>query len=68
MFIGKVTNNNKENFKKGDEKGFFEFGGSTIAVLVQDKKIELHQDILDNSRKDIESKVHCGEVIGRKIC
>ena len=68
MFIGKVTNNNKENFKKGDEKGFFEFGGSTIAVLVQDKKIELHQDILDNSRNDIESKVRCGEVIGRKIC
>lgn len=68
MFIGKITNNNKRVFKRGDEKGYFEYGGSTIAVLVQDKKISLAEDILENSKKDIECIVKCGEAIGRKIC
>lgn len=67
MFIGKISNNNKRTFKRGDEKGFFEFGGSTIAVLIEDKKVNIDEDILYNSKKDIEAIVKCGEIIGRKV-
>ena len=67
LCVGKITNNKKiNNFKKGDEKGYFEFGGSTIILFVQDKKIIIDNDILLNSTLGKETIVNCGEKIGIK--
>ena len=67
MMIGKITNNKSiTSFKKGDEKGYFEFGGSTIILFVKDKQVILDNDILFNSSLGKETIVACGEKIGIK--
>lgn len=67
MLVGKITNNKEIiKFKKGDEKGYFEFGGSTIILFVQDRKITVDNDILLNSTLGKETVVSCGERIATK--
>ena len=52
--IGKIVNNHQEyKFKKGEEKGYFEFGGSTIVVLVKKDVIVIDEDIYNNSLENI---------------
>ena len=65
LVIGKIHNNHETYiYKKGEEKGYFEFGGSTIVVLVKKNTINLDKDILENSLEDIETIVKYGERIG----
>lgn len=67
MLVGKINNNNKLKFDKLEEKGYFDYGGSTILLLFQKDKIKIDEDILEKSSKDIETMVICGEKIGEKI-
>ena len=68
LLVGKITNNKEiTKFKKGDEKGYFEFGGSTIILFVEDKKVIIDNDILLNSTLGKETIVSCGEKIGIKV-
>lgn len=60
MMIGKIVNHKIKDFKKGDEKGYFEFGGSTVIMLLKNK-ININQKIIDNTKKDIETIVKLGE-------
>ena len=62
MFVGKIVNKNKTNFKKGEEKGHFEFGGSTVILLIE-KDIKINKKILENTKKDIETIVKMGQNI-----
>jgi phosphatidylserine decarboxylase len=67
MCIGKIKNLHKNyKFKKGEEKGYFEFGGSTIVLLIKKNIVDIDKDILDNSKNDIETIVKYGERIGIK--
>lgn len=60
MLIGKITNLNKSTFKKSEEKGYFEFGGSTVVVLMEDK-VKINKKIIENTKKDIETIVKLGQ-------
>ena len=51
-------------FKRGDEKGYFTFGGSTIIMLFEPGKITLDDDIREHSAKGMECLVKAGEHIG----
>ncbi len=64
--IGKIHNNKKENFQKGEEKGYFSFGASTVILLLKEKTIEVDKDILKYSKEDIETRVLQKEQIGKK--
>ena len=64
--VGKIKNNGKLNFKKNDEKGYFEFGGSTIVVLLN-KNINFDEDIVKMNSDGIEIQVTAGEKIGTII-
>jgi len=65
LMVGKIVNDkNKVSFKKGDEKGYFEFGGSTILLFVKDNVIDFDDDILKNSKNGDETVVKYGERIG----
>lgn len=66
LMVGRIVNNNLKSFKKGQEKGYFEFGGSTIVVLVKKDIIEVDKDIVLNSKEEIETIVKCRETIGKK--
>ncbi len=66
LLVGKIENTPKETFKRGEEKGYFCFGGSTILLLVEKDRVIPDSDILENSRKDIETRVYLYEPVGRK--
>lgn len=62
MFVGKICNKNKKTFKKGEEKGHFEFGGSTVILLVENE-ININKKVIENSKKGIETIVKMGQNI-----
>ena len=64
LMVGKIVNENVKKFKKGDEKGHFEFGGSTI-IMLTNKDLKIDKKIMENSKKDIETIVKLGETIGQ---
>lgn len=66
LLVGKIINHPIKSFSKGEEKGYFEMGGSTCVVMVKKNAITIDSDILENSRKGIETKVLIGERIGKK--
>ena len=66
--VGKIKNHHQNyNFKKGEEKGYFEFGGSTIVLLLKKDIVNIDDDILKNSKENIETIVKYGEKIGKKV-
>lgn len=69
MVVGKIHQHFRQgtSFLKGEEKGYFEFGGSTIILLFESGKVLLDQDILDYSRNNIETLVQYGSAIGKKV-
>ena len=65
LMVGRITNlHQKKSITRGEEKGFFEFGGSTIVVLLEKDKAVIDKDIIDNTRLGIETRVLCGQRIG----
>lgn len=66
LLVGKIKNHGCESFSKMQEKGYFEFGGSTIVILMN-KHINFDPDIAAMNAKGIETKVRAGERIGT-IC
>lgn len=64
LTIGKIVNNNKERFTRGEEKGYFEYGGSTIVILFRKNSIEIDQDISFQNSLGNEIKIDIGEKIG----
>ena len=64
--VGRIKNDHEEySFKKGEEKGYFEFGGSTIVLLIKKNIITLDEDIVSNSKENIETIVKYGQRIGK---
>ncbi|MGR9099232.1 MAG: phosphatidylserine decarboxylase [Gammaproteobacteria bacterium] len=51
--------------EKGARKGYFEVGGSTVALLFQKHALRIDRDISMKSREGIETYVRVGESIGR---
>lgn len=52
--------------KKGDEKGFFKFGGSTTILFFKKDEVKIDADIVEQTKHGFESKVAMGETIGAK--
>ena len=65
LTIGRIIDYNSKCFDKGDERGYFLYGGSTI-VIILNNVVKIDQDIIINSGKGIETKVKYGERIGVK--
>jgi phosphatidylserine decarboxylase len=65
LLVGKIVNYHEEEYvKRGEEKGRFEFGGSTIVLCIKKDKIRMDEDIMKNSKMNIETVVKMGEKIG----
>ena len=69
LMVGKIQNYKKERcqVKRGEEKGRFEFGGSTIIVMTEPGKVIPDQDLRTNTREHAETLVKMGEHIGAQI-
>ncbi len=51
--------------KKGSEKGYFKFGGSTTILFFEKDKVKIDSDIIEQTKLGYETKVICREKIGR---
>ncbi|MBR6796324.1 MAG: phosphatidylserine decarboxylase [Clostridia bacterium] len=67
LMVGRIKNFHEEHsFKRGEEKGMFEFGGSTVVLLLKKDAALIDSDIIRNSAKNVETIVKYGERIGSK--
>ncbi len=66
LLVGKIVNRSLISYGKGQEKGYFELGGSTIVMLLKEGVVTLDKDILEYAAKGTEVKVQYREAIGRK--
>jgi phosphatidylserine decarboxylase len=55
------------HIEKAKRKGLFELGGSTVVLLFETDRIVFDDDLIANTRNDIETYVRLGNSIGRKV-
>lgn len=68
LMVGKISNAHENySFVRGEEKGMFEFGGSTIVLLVKNDTVSINSEILTNTENGYETVVKYGEKIGEKV-
>lgn len=67
MLVGKIVNRHPKEFSRGEEKGYFEFGGSTVVLLVGPGKVLPERNLLLNSLAGKETYVRLGQAVGRAI-
>jgi phosphatidylserine decarboxylase len=66
MCVGKIIQsaNEKEAHKRGQEKGYFLFGASTVIVIGEPGKLIIDRDIIENTKNKMETYCKLGEKIG----
>ena len=66
--VGSIVQTYTGSFgEKGEEKGYFKFGGSTVVLLFEKNKIRIDDDLLMNTTKCYETAVREGERIGVSV-
>ena len=67
LLVGKIQNSSSASpygcVQKGEEKGYFEFGGSTIILLFQNHKIHVCNKLHNRQNGNGEIPVHTGELV-----
>lgn len=61
----KQTYSPQKPVKKGQEKGYFEFGGSCIVLLFEKGKVQFDEDLVRNTECGIETRANFGTSLGR---
>ncbi|CAA7062435.1 unnamed protein product [Microthlaspi erraticum] len=64
--VGSINFVRKEgdHVKKGDELGYFSFGGSTVICVFEKDSIRIDEDLLANSGRSLETLVSVGMQLG----
>lgn len=67
LMVGKIiqTHLTNRSFGKGEQKGYFHFGGSTVIVLSEPGKLSFDPDLLHQTAKGRETLVKLGDQIAR---
>ncbi|KIJ51539.1 hypothetical protein M422DRAFT_65494 [Sphaerobolus stellatus SS14] len=68
MMVGSIvtTVDEGQHVSRGQEFGYFAFGGSTIVLLFEKNTVEWDEDLLINSRASLETLVRVGMHIGKR--
>jgi len=68
MMVGTIRTTVREGeaVKRGEEFGYFAFGGSTIVLLFEKGTVEWDEDLLINGKASLETLVRVGMGIGRR--
>lgn len=65
MMVGRIVNDHPQGeVSRGEEKGHFEFGGSTVILCLQRDRVQIDADLFANSGDGKETVVKMGEKIG----
>ena len=66
--VGKIQQTHQEEtFERGDEKGMFLFGGSTVIVLGEPGKWAVDDRILAHTNEGVEAYLKMGQSLGRAL-
>ncbi len=67
--VGKIVQTWEESrpFARGDEKGYFLFGGSTVMVFGEPGRWRPSADLLERTSRRVETLVRLGETVGRQL-
>ena len=67
--VGKIVQSYDETkkFERGNEKGYFLFGGSTVIILGEKGKWLPSKDIVDNTARGMETYLKIGTELGQKL-
>jgi phosphatidylserine decarboxylase len=64
MMVGKIKQSTDlTTFKKGDEKGYFLFGGSTVIIIGEKGKWKPAADICERTQNSMETYIQLGEAL-----
>ena len=67
MLVGKIQNHHAEHtFFRGEEKGMFLYGGSTVVLLLEKDTAVIDSRFFEATEKDEETEVKMGEILGKK--
>ena len=67
LMVGKIKNHQgKGKIIRGEEKGMFLFGGSTIILLLNSGEVQVEALFFENTKNHLETVVKLGESLGRK--
>ena len=67
LMVGKIVNHHgAARVARGQEKGYFQFGGSTVVLLTQKNRLNPDDPYPENSARGIETRVRYGQPIGKK--
>jgi phosphatidylserine decarboxylase len=68
LLVGKIVNHHgKASVRRGQEKGYFRFGGSTVVLALKKDTVAIDPDLLENTREGYETVVKFGEKIGEAM-
>lgn len=67
MCVGRIVQTHLDEFSKGDEKGYFLFGASTVILLGQKRRWKPDQDILNQTQLGFETYIQLGDSVGTCI-
>ena len=57
----------EEQVAKGEEKGYFAFGGSSVVILFEKDRIRFDPDLLENTSNGYETYTRFGERVGQSF-
>ncbi len=67
MMVGRILNyNDRCAVTRGQEKGRFEFGGSTVILAFSKDSVVVDDEIMNNTKDGYETIVKMGEAIGKR--
>lgn len=68
-YVGSIeqTYTPEATYAKGEEKGYFAFGGSCLILLFEPGRIVFDQDLIDHSARKMEVRALLGQSMGRSL-
>lgn len=68
LMVGRIVNHHGYyQMSRGEEKGYFQFGGSTIVLLVRKENVEIRKELLERTANSCETKIRQGQPLGRAL-
>ena len=64
MLVGRIQNHHPKTFRRGDEKGMFLYGGSTVILLLQKDRVAVPQVYFNATARGEELPVRFGQWLG----
>ena len=67
--VGKIvqTHPREQSFERGEEKGYFLFGGSTVILYGERGAWEPEKDLVENTKAGREVLVELGQPVARSL-